>query len=152
MIIHVLFGTESGNAELVASDIADALQDEHDVRVDDLTDAADDIGSADLTLIVCSTHGEGDLPQSAVPFVDALRSDRPDLTGLTFAVFGLGDSSYPNYSKGSEHVEVLLRELGASRIGEYGRHDANGRSDPSDVGVEWARSVIETRALVDKHI
>ncbi|HWS51555.1 MAG TPA: flavodoxin domain-containing protein [Microbacterium sp.] len=143
MTIHVLFGTESGNAELVAEEIADSLRGDEEVDCSDLADAdVNALGRGTLYLIVCSTHGEGDLPQSAVPFVEAMNADAPDLTGVRYAMLGLGDSTYPNYSRGSEHVDEALRARGAQRVGEYGRHDAAGREDPVEVGIDWAADVV----------
>ncbi|WP_167143601.1 flavodoxin domain-containing protein [Canibacter zhoujuaniae] len=141
MAVRILFGTESGNAELVASDIEDALAAEtsEDLDVDDLANVdVNAFNSDDRHLIICSTHGEGDLPYSAQPFVAALENEKPDLTGVRFAVFGLGDSTYENYSKGSERVVAALESLGASRVGEYGRHDAASPDDASDLAVAWA--------------
>ncbi|MGO1543460.1 MAG: flavodoxin domain-containing protein [Gulosibacter sp.] len=140
MTVKIYFGTESGNSEMVAFDIADA----HGAQAEDLSDVeVESLSPEHFYLIVCSTHGEGELPQSAVPFMDALGSSRPDLTGLRYAMFGLGDSTYPNYSKGSEHIDTLFAELGAERIGEYGRHDAAGREDVSELALVWAAQVVE---------
>lgn len=145
MTLKIYFGTESGNSELVAFDIGEA----HGVEAEDLTDVeVSDLEADNLYLIVCSTHGEGELPEGAVPFVEALREARPDLTGVRYAMFGLGDTTYPDYSQGSEHIDVLLTELGAERVGEYGRHDAAGREDSSDLGLAWAEAIVGAHALV----
>ena len=148
MKIAILFGTESGNAELVATDLADALGDEHETEVVDLADV--DVQSLQrdvLYLVVCSTHGEGELPQSAQPFAAAVRASKPDLRGVRYAVFGLGDSTYPNYSRGSERVDALLAEHGAVRVGAYGRHDASGREEPSELAVAWATALLQGAVL-----
>lgn len=145
MKICILYGTESGNSELVATDLSESLEEHHDVVLEDLADV--DVASLDpaaLHLVICSTHGEGDPPQSAVPFLERAKAARIDLTGIRYAMFGLGDSTYVNYSRGSEHVDALLEGSGAERIGEYGRHDAASRDDASELAHEWARSVLET--------
>lgn len=145
MTVHVLFGTESGNAEMVAFDIGEELG----IEAEDLADLdVADLNSDTFYLIICSTHGEGELPQSAVPFAEALSDQAPNLTGLRYAMLGLGDSTYPNYSKGSDRIDELLRGLGAERVGEFGRHDAAGRDDPSELGLDWARAVVQTQAEV----
>jgi MioC protein len=139
--ITILFGTESGNAELVAEDIAADL-DSHDVDSVDMSDF--DIAGFDegtFYIVVCSTHGEGELPSSARPLFASLTEQHPDLSGLKYAVFGLGDSSYDNYSHGSEIVDQLLTSLGAVRVGVYGRHDASDGSLPNDDAVAWARTL-----------
>jgi len=57
-------------------------------------------------------------------------------------MFGLGDSSYENYSKGSEHIDRKLSALGATRVGEYGRHDADTGTLPSALAVKWAKAIL----------
>ncbi|WP_091470964.1 flavodoxin domain-containing protein [Paenarthrobacter nitroguajacolicus] len=142
MKVSILYGTESGNAELVADDVAESLEDSN-VTIEDLQDADVLALSTDtLYLIICSTHGEGNLPESAQPFAEALEAEKPDLQGIRFAMFGLGDSTYEHYSRGSEHIDHRLRALGATRVGEYGRHDASSRSSASEVAVAWAAGVL----------
>lgn len=148
MNIVIYFGTEAGMAELAASDIADAIGDEATVTVVDMLDGdLSGLTDADLTLIVCSTHGEGELPGGAEPFAEVLDADRPDLSGVRYAVFGLGDSSYPVYSRGSELIDERLAALGAERIGEFGRHDASSRDEASTVAVAWAAGVLDSVAV-----
>ena len=143
MKIHILFGTESGNSEMVATDLQEAWDDAHDVELDDLADF--DPGSFDaetLYLVICSTHGEGEPPQSAVPFIERMQAVRPDLSGVRYAMFGLGDRTYPDYSRGSEHIDSLLADSGAERVGAYGRHDASSRDDASELVQQWAQDAL----------
>jgi MioC protein len=57
-------------------------------------------------------------------------------------MFGLGDSSYETYSRGSERIDERLTALGAERVGVYGRHDASDGSLPNDTAIDWARDLI----------
>lgn len=143
MKVLTIYGTESGNAETVADDLVDEFSDEVEIRAVDMTDATmDDITDGSFLLVVCSTHGDGGLPASAVPFAELLDEEEPDLTGVRYAVFGLGDSSYETYSRGSERIDERLTKLGAERVGAYGRHDASDGSLPNDTAIEWARDLI----------
>lgn len=140
--VVILFGTESGNAEFAAEDMAAAVED-REVEIIDMTDFdVDDFSPENFYLIICSTHGEGDLPSGAAPLFNSLASQAPDLTGVQYAMFGLGDSSYEHYSKGSEHIDDKLSELGAIRVGEYGRHDAHTGTLPNDSAVLWTKDVL----------
>jgi MioC protein len=140
--IVILFGTESGNAEFVADDIAVELESSGETAVADMSDFdLDEFTPEDFYVVVCSTHGEGELPIGAQPFFDALQATRPDLTGVKYSVFGLGDSTYDHYSHGSEIIDALLTELGGMRIGEYGRHDAADGSLPNDAAIEWSHTL-----------
>ncbi|NQX13435.1 flavodoxin domain-containing protein [Microbacteriaceae bacterium VKM Ac-2855] len=140
----ILFGTESGNAEMVAEDLEAEIAGE--VRVEDMTDfELDALSADDFYIIVCSTHGDGELPTGARPFYAALQAETPDLADVTYAVFGLGDSSYETYSHGSEIIDEKLTELGAHRVGVYGRHDASDGSLPNDTAIEWVRELVAGR-------
>lgn len=140
----VLFGTESGNAEMVAEDLE--LEIEGETAVEDMTDFdLDDLTPDDFYIIVCSTHGDGELPTGARPFAASLAERRPDLTGYVYAVFGLGDSSYETYSHGSELIDEQLTALGAQRVGVYGRHDASDGSLPNDAAIEWVKALLASR-------
>lgn len=146
MDITVLYGTESGNSELIAQDLNDKLnEDGHSSEVIDLQDFDPADFTADrLYLVVCSTHGEGELPNTALPFYERFSVFEGDLSGLRYAMFGLGDTFYEEtYSQGSEIIDKRLAELGAERIGEYGRHDASSWDLPSDVALEWLPGVLE---------
>lgn len=142
MKIHILYGTESGNAELLAMDLEEHLASEgyDEVMLDDLQefDPAD-LDPSTRYIIACSTHGEGELPYTAQDFYEQLSESAPDLTGVHYAMFGLGDRFYEEtYSQGSEVLDAKLTELGAIRIGEYGRHDASSLEvTPSDAALEW---------------
>ena len=154
MKIVILFGTESGTSEFVANDLADAIADFDDsieVEVGDMADRfVGDIDIDALHLIICATYGEGDLPASAKPFYAELQGERPDLTGLRYAMFGLGDSSYEDtYSQGSEIIDAIFTELGATRVGEYGRHDATGRDDATGVALTWLEGLQKTVLTAD---
>lgn len=142
MKFSILFGTESGNAEMVADDLAEAITDA-EVEVHDMsTFSLADLNPHDFHLIICSTYGDGELPVGAQPFYDALIAEQPDLSGLRYAVFGLGDRSYTEtYSRGSEILDEELTQLGAVREGEYGRHDAGSFDDVSEAALEWFEGV-----------
>lgn len=139
----ILYGTESGNAELVAEDLAAELEGDREVQVYDMTDFdISDFTAEHFYLVVCSTHGDGELPGGAKPLLEALVTGEPDLSGIRYAMFGLGNSTYETYSQGSEIIDRKLTALGAERVGIYGRHDASDGSLPNDDAVEWARALL----------
>lgn len=146
--VTVLFGTESGGAELVAEELRRALAGRADVEVHDLADVAPgDLDRSRLHLIVCSTYGDGEVPTAARPFHAALQ-EHPDLAGLRYAVFGMGDRSYTKtYSRGSELIDEALTACGAVRAGEYGRHDAGGPVLATEAARDWAEGVLSTAAV-----
>lgn len=145
MKVNVIFGTESGNAELIAEDIEDVLSEHFETTVEDMQEVDVEQFDADaFYVVVCSTFGEGELPATAKPFFDALQASRPDLTGIRYAMFGLGDNTYANtYSHGSDIIDAILAELGATRVGEFGRHDSAVWDQPEDLAQQWAAGLVE---------
>lgn len=142
--VTIVFGTESGGAELVAEDLRRRLDGRADIQVVDLSETdPHEIDPSRLHIVVCSTYGDGELPTSVRPFREALLEERPDLSDLPFAVFGMGDRSYSKtYSRGSELLAEALTQLGATRVGEYGRHDAGGPLDAVEAAGEWLEGVL----------
>lgn len=144
MKVNIIFGTESGGGELTAEDIAETLSNHHEVTIENMCDV--DVNAIDCTafyVIVCSTYGEGELPFSAKPFHAALASKSPDLSSLQYAVLGRGDSAYlKTYSRGSEIIDEMLTELGAVRVGTYGRHDDSDWDASDDLAIEWAEGLL----------
>ncbi|BCK53269.1 flavodoxin domain-containing protein [Nocardia wallacei] len=143
MRVVILFGSEMGTAERAAEAVADELARAHDVSIYDMSDFdTDDLNIHDFHVLVCSTYGTGELPTGAEPFFDQLDDRLPDLTGLRFAVFGLGDIVYDDtFNRGGEICAEKLTALGARQVGEHGRHDASGTVRPQDQAREWARSL-----------
>lgn len=149
MAAVILYGTETGTGELVADAIADVLAADHDPSIYDMAEyAAEDLDTDVFLVVVCSTYGEGELPSSALPFADELDEEKPDLTGLRFAVFGMGDSVYGDtYNRGGEIMAEKLTALGATQVGEHFRHDASSAIKPAKAAEEWAQAL---PALIDQ--
>ncbi|MGV9680165.1 flavodoxin domain-containing protein [Nocardia sp. NPDC003482] len=140
MRVVILFGTEMGTAESTADAIAEVLGRAHDAVVCDMADLdVDDLDVRDFHVLVCSTYGSGDLPTGAEPFFAQLDDRLPDLSGLRFAVFGLGDSVYDDtFNRGGEICAERFTALGATQVGEHARHDASSPIRPQDQAREWA--------------
>lgn len=136
----ILFGTETGNAEMVADEISTVLDPfGFTGEVHSMGDyAVEGLCGQQLVILITSTYGEGDLPDTAIPFFDALKHLKPDLSSTRFAAFGLGDSSYDTYNNGITALIQAVVELGATQIGETGRHDADSGLDPCDTAMSWA--------------
>ncbi|MFI1705101.1 flavodoxin domain-containing protein [Streptomyces griseoruber] len=143
-VVHVLYGTESGNAEMVADDIAAAFVDQgYETVTAELTDVeVSDLAAMQIAVFVSSTYGEGGLPETAAPFHDALLTERPDLSGVRFAAFGLGDSIYETFNNAIETIRTALLELGAEQIGTTAKHDAASTTPATELADAWARELL----------
>lgn len=141
----ILVGTQTGVAQLVAQEIELRL-DGGDIRVKTLL--MDDIGiqvfADDAIFLVCtSTYGQGDVPDGAKPFYEALLAQRPDLSAVRYGLIGLGDKGThgATFCFAAKKFDKLLTELGAARIGEPLFNDSN-MNLPEDEAAEWVEGWI----------
>ena len=144
MNIHFLFGTETGTAEILCEDIEADLGDGFACTVTSMADVEpSDLNADTFYMIVTSTYGNGDLPMSAQPFADKLDAEKPDLSHVKFAIFGLGDMVFSEtFAFGSKILMEKLQERGAKLVGERGIHDASSPDLPEDVAVPWAQEIV----------
>jgi flavodoxin len=80
-------------------------------------------------LVVTSTTGQGDLPDSIVPLFQYIRDKIGYQPALRYCVIALGDSTYTNFCGGGKQFDALLQEQSAQRVGEVLLIDAS--EDPS---------------------
>ncbi|QLJ12579.1 flavodoxin-like domain-containing protein [Pseudomonas putida] len=134
----ILFGTESGNAEVIADDIVDALSTKGLQAVAIPMDeyAVDDLSPGERYVFITSTYGEGELPETTQPFFEALNG-LESLAGVEFFAFGLGDSTYTNYNRAIHVLIDSLQDLGAKLIGTIGKHDGNSGVSLSSAAHTW---------------
>jgi sulfite reductase (NADPH) flavoprotein alpha-component len=143
--LTVLFGSETGNSTGLARSLADAaraqgiaaeLFDMADYKLRRLKEEQD-------LLVITSTHGEGDPPQTAVGFFEFLESRKaPQLPQLRFAVLALGDSTYERYCEAGRRIDRRLEALGARRLAERVDCDV----DFEDAAASWIEAAVRTLA------
>lgn len=117
--LTILYGTESGNSEGLADQTAKAAK--------NYGFKAKAINMADLKisklkeiqnlLVIVSTWGEGDPPETAVDFYEDFMSDKaPELENTRFSVLSLGDTSYEHFCKMGKDFDSRFEALGAKRV------------------------------------
>jgi len=147
MKINILVGTMTGTAQMCAQEMELALDGDELQVVTHLMDALDPRIFADreaVYLICTSTYGQGDVPDNAKALYEALGAQKPDLRGVRYGVFGLGDRTYAEtFNFGGKRFDELLSSLGAERIGERYTHDASGGTLPEEVALDWAQAWVE---------
>jgi sulfite reductase (NADPH) flavoprotein alpha-component len=117
--LAILYGTESGNAEGIGADLKKAaLKQGFAARLLDMAEVSPaEIADQRNLLVVASTWGEGDPPERAAQFYQALMAeDAPRFDGVRFAVLALGDSSYVNFCEVGRRIDLRLEALGGERI------------------------------------
>mgnify|MGYP005848658641 CR=1 FL=1 len=130
-VATVVYGSQTGNGRRIAERLEASLQAAGlAVR---LASAAEykprELATERLLYLVVSTHGEGDPPDDARALVEFLLGRRaPQLPDLRYAVFALGDSSYPQFCATGRLLDGRLAALGARRL--MPRVDADVDFDP----------------------
>src|SRR5882724_3888872 len=93
--ILVAFASQTGAAERIAWLSANALAASGVVRVAALGGLTlAEIAEAGTLLVVTSTYGAGEAPDSARAFARKQMAQTPQLKGLSYAVLALGDMKY----------------------------------------------------------
>ena len=138
--ITILVGTMTGTAEMVAQEVQQALETsghQANIRVMDGLDASVFDGGGPF-LICTSTYGNGDVPDNAQALFSSLETDKPDLSGVTYGVIALGDTTYKDtFCHGGIRFDKLLTELGAKRAGDMLMHDAGSGTLPEEEAARW---------------
>lgn len=137
--ILILVGTESGNAQMVADALSPVLKTAgHAVDISDKAASAADLRAHDVLLIVCATHGAGDIPTNILPLAETLERERPDLSGHRYGVIALGDMTYQDtFCGGGKKVDQAFALCGARRVGDRLEVDASSQPLPDEEALGW---------------
>ena len=144
-VLTILYGSQTGNAKAVASKIkAAAEQQGMSVKLTDIGSyKTTQLAKEKYLLIVTSTYGEGEPPESAVAFHKFLFSKKaPKLDGLQYAVLGLGDTSYEFFCKTAIDFDEQLAALGAKRL--HARADLD--VDYAALAASWTETAVQAFA------
>lgn len=139
--LRILYGTQTGNAEGVANDAAAAAKSQgFDVTVSGLDEIElDEFAGLKYVLIVTSTYGEGEMPDNAELFWEALASDvAPRLEGVSFGVLALGDTGYDGFCSAGKLFDMRLEQLGAQRVLQRVDCDVDYETDAA----EWIQGAL----------
>lgn len=139
--VTVLFASQTGTAEGLAKRLVKALKKNNfePILQDMATYEKERLSQEKNLLIITSTYGDGDPPDSALDFHTWLMSDAaPALPDLKFSVLSLGDSSYPDFCQCGTDFDTRLEAQGASRISS--RVEADVEVD--EAYAEWSTAVI----------
>lgn len=136
--VTVLWASQTGTAEELAAAAAARLADSGylprllDMDSCELTDLTGD------ALVITSTFGDGGPPDNGADFWERLHDSAIRCTGLRFAVFALGDSSYDDFCGHGRKLDRVLGERGGTRL--LPRVDSE--PDHEELSARWLDEVL----------
>jgi len=145
--LHILFGSQSGNAEGLCSLIAKKaaayglVGHVHDMDGFDLAS----MSGMKRVLIACSTWGEGEQPDNAEELFNRAKGTGKILSNTHFSVCALGDTSYEFYCQSGKEWDEVLEAMGGSRI--HDRVDCD--VDYDSPAAAWIAEALSRIACVD---
>ncbi|PLN83137.1 hypothetical protein BDW42DRAFT_184380 [Aspergillus taichungensis] len=138
----VLYGSETGNAQEVAEEVGAMVERLHfTTHVAELNQfKPESLDRFTITIFAVSTTGQGDLPANARTFWRSLllkRLPATFLSGVHFASFGLGDTSYPKFNWAARKLHKRLLQLGANEIYPGGEADQQHPEGLEGTFIPW---------------
>jgi sulfite reductase (NADPH) flavoprotein alpha-component len=121
----VLYGTESGNSESLADRaVKEAKKRGFRAIMKNMADCGpSELSTAGNLLVIISTWGDGEPPETATGFHNELMSAEHSLKDVRFSVCALGDTSYEKFCQTGKEVDARLQAMGATRVA--GRQDCD---------------------------
>ena len=129
--ISLAFGTETGNAKKLATQLATVAKKKGvNAKLIGLDQYRfTDLPKEDYFFVVISTQGEGEPPIPAKKFYDYIHGNQLSLPDLKYSVLALGDTSYPMYCKTGEDVDAQFNKFGAKRVVPLQKCDVDYEED-----------------------
>ena len=143
--VDILIGTQTGNAEGLAEEMAMTLGGAGaQARMHQLDDVEmDALAEMENVLVIASTYGEGEMPDNAHLFWEALEAETaPRLEAMKFSVLALGDTAYDEFCAAGKMIDKRFEQLGAARIADRVDCDV----DYEDLAAEWSAGVMDVFA------
>lgn len=142
-MIQIIYGTITGNSELIARLIASTLDSSGNptTLIDSSVTDKGVLNKDDLCVIVTSAWNAGEVNDSFRPFYDSIEG--ADLSGVKVALVGLGDRMYGDYyfCKAIDMLEEKLLKHGASIVTDTLKIDGSPEDFPIEDLNQWISSI-----------
>ncbi|NYS31739.1 FMN-binding protein MioC [Pantoea sp. WMus005] len=138
--ITLISGSTLGSAEYVAEHLEEKLQEAGFSTQVLHGPELDEVPHEGIWLVVCSTHGAGDIPDNLLPLFEAITESQPDLSQVRFGAIGLGNHEYDLFCGAIRQIETLLIAQGARQISDRLEIDVLEHEIPEDPAEAWLES------------
>ena len=144
--LTVLYGTESGNSEELAErTVKLAKARGFKARSRNMAESTPaELSKVENLLVVVSTWGEGDPPETAEDYYQTFMAGGLELAGVRFSVCALGDTSYDQYCLIGKEFDEQLAKLGAERVAPRADCDV----DFEELYVSWVTQALDSFGVV----
>jgi sulfite reductase alpha subunit-like flavoprotein len=136
-LIHLLYGSQTGNSEEISKEIYEILLEKNYncnysslnktiqndtfnfINQNGIINGEKENNCNIFLIIVCSTTGNGDAPETANLFWRKLKNRKLPknlLNGIKYGVLGLGNTNYDKFCAMGKNLDKRLKELGAEKI------------------------------------
>lgn len=141
-LIRVAWASTTGNAEDFGQQLSQQLRQAGFSVTATGMDALnlDDLAQGAPVILLASTFGDGDAPDSASAFWQALQSPKaPPLNNTPFAVLAFGDSNYQYFCGFGKQLDARLEALGGQRL----LPRADCEPDYQDTASAWLAQLLQ---------
>jgi sulfite reductase (NADPH) flavoprotein alpha-component len=147
--LTILYATESGNSERLASDMAKAARKmglkPSIVDMADLDVAT--LASVRRLVVIAATWGEGDPPARVIrAYGELMGEGAPCLDGVLFSVLALGDTAYTEFCAIGKTLDARLEALGGKRVAD--RVDCD--LDFAEPAGRWIKTALKALAPAEE--
>ena len=139
--IFLVYGTTTGNTEVMAEEIKRVLEKKHTVIIKNIVDVShEEFSDYSYVILGSSTWQDGELQDDWLDF-------EPNFTYISFiqkkiAVFGPGSSGYPQFAKAVDILESIVLDKGGTLLSPSLKIDGDV-DEQIDVVTEFAEKVLE---------
>ncbi len=146
--VLISFATMSGNTQKVADHIAKELtknMPEIETKIIDMMELTEEqFIEYDLVILGSSTWTDGDYNPISLEFFSQLQGTNTDFSKFRFAIFGLGESYYPEYCTVVEKMAQVLKSKNGRIVGELLKLDGYVDDNMLSKASEWSINVIHS--------
>lgn len=140
--LTILYGTQTGNAERLALRVARYALKRGASEVcclpADTVPVTEWVTLNTPLILVCSNANQGEAPDTfRSTWASLLATTCPKLDGVSYAVFGLGDSMYPKFNYMAKMIHNRLKQLGAAPLVVRGLGDESDARGLDETLLPW---------------